>query len=368
MQKIETLPLQLKPVPASFGPLSEPQKLYLSKLREGQTIAGLVEELLGHGRLVSFAQLYDLVQRLDEAKLVGQPVVGAYFEKIRHFEKQGADSKSKSGGFSFFKKEEKAETFLARHPFFRNQNPLILSLFCRFSEVIEAPAGTVLCRTGHLERELFFMIDGEAAIYKNIEGQGRRLIGFFGKDAIIGEVGFFMGEMRTADVVLTKPAKLVRVSYDEASFSAVINREVAKKLQVRFRVIHALARSSFLKALPEEALEPLIFCGKLRQAEEFQVICKEGEAGDACYIVVNGSVVVSKGPKNIGALGPGEAFGEIALFFTQGIRTATVMAQRETSILELKAQDFYRLLGENLLLAREFEKLALIRTDKLKTA
>lgn len=368
MQKIETLPLNIKHIPQSFGPLSDPQKIYLKHLQEGMTIAGVVEHMLSHGRLVSFGQLFDLVLKLDKANLVGQPLVRAYFEKIEKHEKPAQGPGIGKLVPSLFKKEEKAETFLSRHPFFRKQNPLILSLFNRFAEVIEAPVGTVLCRAGHIQRELFFLVDGEAAIYKNTDEQGRRLIGFFGTDAIIGEVGFFMGEVRTADVVVTKPAKLVRVQYDEQSFSAVINREVAKKLQVRFRVIHALARSSFLKALPEEALEPLIFVGQMRQAEEFQVICKEGDTGDSCYVVINGSVTVSKGPKTIGVLGPGEAFGEIALFFTQGLRTATVMAQRETTLLELNAQGFYKLLGENMLLAREFEKLALQRSEKLKAS
>ncbi|HRO67636.1 MAG TPA: cyclic nucleotide-binding domain-containing protein, partial [Pseudobdellovibrionaceae bacterium] len=96
------------------------------------------------------------------------------------------------------------------------------------------------------------------------------------------------------------------------------------------------------------------------------VICKEGDQGDSCFVIIQGSVTVSKGPKTIGVLGPGEAFGEIALFFTQGTRTATVMAQRNTSVLEIKAKDFYGMLSENLLLAAEFEKLALARSEKLQ--
>lgn len=365
MIKIENQALNLKQLPVNYGPLSDNQKLYLGHLLQRQTICQMVETLLGQGRLVNFNQLYDLVKRLHEDGLVQNPAVSQYFEKIRKHE-----NPSKTVGSllpSLFKKA-KPEEYLQRHPFFRSQSPVVTALFCQHAEVIEAKPGTRLCQAFHMERDLYFMIEGEAAIYKPSETGGRRLLGFFGKDAVIGEVGFFMGELRTADVVTTKASKLVRIRYDEGAFGRTINKEIASRLQVRFRVVHALAKSPFLKNIPEEALDSLIFSGKVRQAQEFEILCKEGETGDRCFVVVSGSVVVSKGPKNIGVLGPGEAFGEIALFFTQGLRTATVMAQRETTLLEIQAKDFYHLLAENLLLAKEFEKLALERSGQLRQA
>lgn len=363
MIRIETQPMNLKPLPADMPYLSDGQQAYLDLFRQGKTIAQTVEAMLAQGRLVSFTQLYDLVQLLYKKNLIQNPMFKSFFDKIEAHAKPAPKGNLLG---SLFKKE-KPDEYLSRHPFFRSQPPVITALFSQHAEVIEAKPGTFLCQKGHLERDLFFMLDGEAGVYRHTEDErGRKLVGFFGKDAVIGEIGFFMGEIRTADVVVTKPAKLVAVRYNEEAFGRIMNKEIAKNLQTRLRVVHALAKSPFLKSIPEEAMSALIFSGKVRDSKEFDVICKEGDQGDSCFVIIQGSVTVSKGPKTIGVLGPGEAFGEIALFFTQGKRTATVMAQRDTSVLEIKAKDFYGMLAENLLLAAEFEKLALARSEKLQ--
>ncbi len=363
MIRIEIQPLSLKPIPPDFPSLGDGPMAYLELFRQGKTISQTVSVLLEQGRLVRFTQMFDLVQLLYKKNLIQNPMFKSFFDKLEAHAKPAPKAHLLSALF----KKEKPDEYLTRHPFFRSQPPVITSLFCKHAEVIEAKPGTFLCQKGHLERDLFFMIDGEAGIYRHAEnGQGRKLIGFFGKDAVIGEVGFFMGEIRTADVVVTKAAKIVAVRYDEDAFGRTMDKDLAKNMQMRLRVVHALAKSPFLKSIPEEAMSSLIFSGKLRDVKEFDVLCKEGEQGDSCFVVISGSVSVAKGPKTINVLGPGEAFGEIALFFTQGVRTATVMAQRETTVLEIKAKDFYGLLSENLLLAAEFEKLALARSEKLK--
>lgn len=364
MIKIETQPLSLKPVPSSFPSLSDGQKAYLELLQKGKTISQAVEHLFSQGRLVSFTELFSLVKSLHKHGLIQNPLFAAYFQNLEDHAKPAAKPGLLSGLF----KKEKPDEYLGRHPFFRAQSPAVLALFCQHAEVIEAKPGTFLCQTGFLERDLFFMIEGEAGIYRKLDEGGRKLVGFFGKDAVIGEVGFFMGELRTADVVVTKPAKLVVVRHEEAAFGRIINKDIAKNLQSRLRVVHALAKSPFLKNIPEEAMAALTFAGKVRDVKEFEVLCKENDRGESCFVVINGSVSVAKGPKTIGVLGPGDAFGEIALFFTQGTRTATVMAQRDTTVLEIQALDFYRMLAENLLLAAEFEKLALERSEKLLQA
>lgn len=368
MPPIESAPLHLAQIPPGFGPLTEDQRVYLNAFKAGRTIAQTVEAFLESQRLVSFTQLFDLVEKLHDGNLVRNPAFKAYFDKIRKLEDESHGKNLASLVKSLLPKREEPAQYLQKHPFFRSQSPLVTSLFCQHAEVIEVKAGTKICNDARLERELFFLIEGEAAIYKQTETQGRRMLGLLGKDAVIGEVGFFVGELRTADVVCTKPSKLVMVRYEEKAFGRIINKDIARNLQVRFRVVHALTKSPFLKGLPEEAMDSLMFAGQTRQAKEFETLTKENELGHSCFIIVSGSVVITKGTKNINVLGAGDAFGEIALFFTQGKRTATAMAQRDTLLLEIHARDFYRILGGNILLGREFERLALQRAERLRAA
>jgi len=66
------------------------------------------------------------------------------------------------------------------------------------------------------------------------------------------------------------------------------------------------------------------------------VIMREGEAGNAAYIIASGQCVVRKKLNGVDqvlkTLGPGEVFGEMAIL-TESARTATVVATEETTAL-----------------------------------
>ncbi len=69
-------------------------------------------------------------------------------------------------------------------------------------------------------------------------------------------------------------------------------------------------------------------------------IVREGETGDAAYIVVSGRCEVQKelpaGTQTLQMIGPGDVFGEMAIL-TEGPRTASVVAIDETDVLVVTA-------------------------------
>ncbi|HEX5657870.1 MAG TPA: cyclic nucleotide-binding domain-containing protein, partial [Polyangiales bacterium] len=68
-------------------------------------------------------------------------------------------------------------------------------------------------------------------------------------------------------------------------------------------------------------------------------IFEEGTQGDELFVVLKGRVAVRKGSTIITELGPGEHFGEIAMF-DRGPRSASVRAIEETKLLAMKRRDF----------------------------
>jgi CRP-like cAMP-binding protein len=69
------------------------------------------------------------------------------------------------------------------------------------------------------------------------------------------------------------------------------------------------------------------------------ILIAEGEVGDRFYFIETGEVVVSQPGREIGRLGPGESFGELALV-RRIPRTATVVAATDVEMLALDRASF----------------------------
>jgi MFS family permease len=74
-------------------------------------------------------------------------------------------------------------------------------------------------------------------------------------------------------------------------------------------------------------------------AEAGATIVREGDTGDRFFVIADGRAEVSVGGRAAGELGPGEAFGEIALL-RDVPRTATVRATVPTELLILRREPF----------------------------
>jgi CRP/FNR family transcriptional regulator, cyclic AMP receptor protein len=94
-----------------------------------------------------------------------------------------------------------------------------------------------------------------------------------------------------------------------------------------------------LAALGESLRERLLRRG--------QVLFREGELGEEMFIVVRGSIVVSKPVKErveqvLARMGPGDFFGEMSLF-DRAPRSATIQADSDASLLALDREALRRL-------------------------
>lgn len=107
----------------------------------------------------------------------------------------------------------------------------------------------------------------------------------------------------------------------------------APELSVRAR--NALAQSALVAAVPSEQLGSFIDRCALVELAAGEVLFRQGDAGDALYVVASGEVaVIAEGPPKteLTRLGESSFFGEIALV-TEETRTATVEATRPTELL-----------------------------------
>ena len=109
-----------------------------------------------------------------------------------------------------------------------------------------------------------------------------------------------------------------------------------------------LGRVSIFSGLTPEQLADLASVAVPRRWGAGEVIFREGDAGDTCYVVQEGCVRVTRNHTDgrtitLAELRAGDLFGELAMFDSEQ-RPATVEAAEETSAVALLAGDLRRLL------------------------
>lgn len=104
----------------------------------------------------------------------------------------------------------------------------------------------------------------------------------------------------------------------------------------------------FSKIEPSK-LKLLAFTSERLTFQNDQVVCRQGEIGDAMYIIVDGTVDVMvdtpDGNLTVAQFGKNDFFGEIAILCDVP-RTATIKATSELTTLKIAKDLFYRLATE----------------------
>lgn len=127
--------------------------------------------------------------------------------------------------------------------------------------------------------------------------------------------------------------------------------------------------------LARETLDQLSAAAAKRAYLAGAVLCREGDPGDAFFVILEGRVIISQrlekgAERRLEELGPGEYFGEMALIDDQP-RMATVTAVTPVTLLEITGQLFDRLVEEspalaNLLMRRILTNMR--RNDRMAIA
>jgi CRP-like cAMP-binding protein len=123
-------------------------------------------------------------------------------------------------------------------------------------------------------------------------------------------------------------------------------------------VVELLARVPIFSTLEVEDLERIAQLAVPRSFQAGQVVFREGDASDTCYVVHTGRTraVHQHGDGRIITLatfGPGDIFGELALFEDE-LRSATIEALEATDVVAVLGPDMRRLMSEHPQIAMRF--------------
>ena len=234
------------------------------------------------------------------------------------------------------------------------------------AKVREIPAGATVVRQGDRGDEFFIIAAGQAAVLVR-ERNEDRIVGKMTLGDFFGERALLKRGVREATVKAETPLKLL-VFPSKAFWS-----ELAGPVEWESRVRGALEERDRLRALPifaDTAPRQLDLLAVKLQVESFasgQVLVKQGDPGDAFYIVREGSVEVimrkERSRRRVATLKKGDFFGEIALL-RDTPRNATVQGLEAGSVWRLERHDFRDLLGRYLDLEGQIAGIAASRTPR----
>jgi MFS family permease len=104
-------------------------------------------------------------------------------------------------------------------------------------------------------------------------------------------------------------------------------------------ILRLLRAIPFFAPLPAPAMERVMADVIARDAAAGDVLIREGDPGDLFYVIVEGTVEITRGGEHVSEQGPGAYVGEIALL-RDVPRTASVTAMTPLRVLALEREPF----------------------------
>ena len=245
-------------------------------------------------------------------------------------------------------------------------------------ELRRLATGSLLYRSGESSGEISFVVQGALDLVRPTP-VGNQPMGEAQSGDLVGEEAL-VGAPRTADARARGPVTLLGFTVD--FFSSDPDRAVWLRY-LRIRLARRLSRLNdlFRKFFPEEATVPEVVSGSdvaaegadtlsladrsrsltsvgLSESDRFlfavfadeksyptdAVIFREGDAGDAIYVIARGRVRISRrisgGEEAFAILSAGEIFGEMALLDPGSGRSADAVVHEDAVVLELSRSRF----------------------------
>lgn len=111
-----------------------------------------------------------------------------------------------------------------------------LTEFFQGEEVIEYPAGTLLCRQDAIETTSYVLLAGRVDIFKHVDGAMQFVDSMTG--GYFGEIALLLDSPRTADVITAEPSKVFEISRTE--FEAAIHQNPEFAVEIAKLVVRRI--------------------------------------------------------------------------------------------------------------------------------
>jgi predicted acylesterase/phospholipase RssA/CRP-like cAMP-binding protein len=225
-------------------------------------------------------------------------------------------------------------------------------------EILKIPAGKVVFKQGDAGDSLYIIKSGKLRAAVTLDAKTGTYLSDSGAGEIVGEMSLFTGQARTATVHALEDSELLRLP--KAAFDRLIEDKpelitaLADRLLPRFqRDQTRMVLKQVFGGMDDSLLRQMLGQMDCAHLDSGQTLFRQGEPGDAMYIIIQGRVRFVKEISQVeqrvlGEAGTGEILGEFALLSqpdtTDSLRTATAYATRATDLLVITRPVFDNLI------------------------
>ena len=218
-------------------------------------------------------------------------------------------------------------------------------------------AGQVAYEEGQAAEQFFVLASGKLEMLVN--GQVTMIIS---PGSGFGEIALLHDTPRTATVRAKQDSQMWGL--DRGAFHDIVQSINSQQLAENQAFIDSLSIFEVLTKREKENLLAVLVTTKYPAGSH---IVTQGESGDVCFIIKEGTVSCQKDGREVRRLDKGEFFGEQALLYG-GVRTASVLSVGQVKCVSIGAEDLTKALGQSLqqVIYRNSLRIAFDHNEHLK--
>lgn len=219
--------------------------------------------------------------------------------------------------------------------------------------------GELIVQRGEPGDDFYILADGEAQVMILGADGGEEVVDILRPGDSFGEIALIEQVRRTATVkarTVVRTLALPRKAFDQLFPEG---GEERLRLTRTIRLVKLLVESAALSHLAPRQIRELLRLAQPVTIKAGDWLIREGETGDAAYLIESGEVQIVKEQTSelIARLGRGELVGAVALIKGVG-RTASVRAITDVSALKIDKTTFLQMCLSNVLVATIVADLA----------
>lgn len=260
---------------------------------------------------------------------------------------------------------------LRSQPLFQNISDQALLSILYNAEVRTYKKGAYIILQDTDSSEFYVMSSGAVEVRKRHPTGAEVKVAQLTSPVCFGENTLLNQAKRSASVVALETCEVICIPLESLKELERQGESTADYASIvgRLHAGQAISQSPLFREAPAEAVGLFLNEGEIVRFKAGEPIIQQRQTDKDFYLITRGKVSVMVDQKKLNSLGQGDFFGEMALLF-DAPRSASVIADEETSLLKLSAQSFWKVVSAHLNLALFLETVSELRqrSDKARAA